>query len=93
MVHPCPYLSECTGKDITIDRNVHGRTLQLRGMYRGQILQLGGMYRGQTLQVRGIYSKWTIHLRGMYSDIHYKLTLRQNRVHVYTEPVYCTIVH
>ena len=73
MVHPCPYLSECTGKDITIDRNVHGRTLQLRGMYRGQILQLGGMYRGQTLQVRG-----------MYRDRHYKLTLTQ----VYTKPVY-----
>ena len=52
-------------------RNVHGRTLQVRGMYRGQTLQV----------------------RGMYRDRHYKLTLTQIRVQVYTKPVYCTSVH
>ena len=31
---------ECTWTDITSERNGHGRTLLVRGMYRGQTLQV-----------------------------------------------------
>ena len=36
---PLP-VRECTWTDITHERNVHGRTLHVRGMYMGQTLQV-----------------------------------------------------
>ena len=62
---------ECTGTDITIERNVMLRNVQGTDITsernaQGQILQVKGMHRDRhrTLQVRGMYSGGRLLVRG-----------------------------